>query len=108
MAMSCEADQKAIKTATAATAPTFGEEPWIASPRSPTARNAWHTIIQERLRPRKPGVYRSMRGAQSTLNVHGAWASEKRPTVRMSTPRYVSHAGREIHTIPSGSPEEND
>jgi len=32
----------------------------------------------------------------------------KSPIVLMSTPRYLSHAGRAIQTSPSGNPEEND
>ena len=51
IAMSCEADQNAMKTASVATRATLGSAAWEASSAIPAKRKIWETIIQERLRP---------------------------------------------------------
>src|SRR5918995_2319013 len=48
-----------------------------------------------------------MRGAHSSLNVHGAWASVINPTTRMSTPMSRIQSGIASQTNPSGRPDEN-
>ena len=106
--MSCDADQNAMKTASAATIATRGSVARDARSAMPAKRKTWHTIIHERLRPSTGRRYRSMSGAQRNLNVQGAWASEKSPMVLMSTPRYASQAGRAIQIRPSGRPDEKD
>src|SRR5436853_5196753 len=106
--MSCDADQNAMKTASAATIATRGSAACVASSAMPAMRKIWQTIIHERLRPNTGNRYRSMSGAQRNLKVQGAWASEKSPMVLMSTPRYASQAGRAIQMRPSGRPDEKD
>jgi hypothetical protein len=88
MTMSCDAEPNAIRIAIAAITTTSAE----AAPARASVtrkRKSWHTRIQERRRPIRPkrGPKRSIKGDQRNLKVQGACASEKRPTVLMSTPR---------------------
>ncbi len=89
MTMSCEAEPNAISMASSAMTVTSAVVPQPARARTEPMSTSWQTRIQDRRGPIGPnrGANRSISGDHRNLKVHGAWASEKSPTVRMSTPR---------------------
>jgi hypothetical protein len=108
MAMSWDAEAKAISIDRAATAPTVGLVARAASSPVDPASTTCQIRIHPRLPPRKRGRKRSISGDQRNLKAQGACASVSTPTVLMSTPTMVIQEGIAIHTRPSGIPEESE
>src|SRR4030095_17005134 len=108
MATSCVAAPSPIAIASAPTTQiASGRWPTPASMRLTMNSTICVTAIHPRRRPPTGGTYRSMSGAQSSLNVQGACASVMRPTTRMSTPMSRIQSGMAIQTRPSGKPDAN-
>ena len=89
MTMSCDAEPNAMSRAITAMTPTSVV---CANPASARIDSHQEELADEDPRPPaaerpKRGPKRSMSGDQRNLKLHGACASEKRPTVLMSTPR---------------------
>jgi len=104
--MSCDAEMKAVASASAPSSHVWSRGDIIAMAAIDTARATCVTRSQPRRRPRNGGTKRSIAGAQRNFHVYGTPASVTMPMVVRSTPSTVIHACSVLNVSARGRPEE--
>ena len=105
MTTSCEAETKAVATASKANTRRAEVGGLAAISRSMAASSNWLSTSQPRRRPSQGSSKRSISGAQRNLKVYGRPTRLRKPMVATSMPSTLSQACIACPVSASGSPE---